>query len=95
MIEPAELVLAYSSRITGASSVAGSRPSTRLAISWFMLMLAWCSQKRCTLGRRDAEVGEVAEDHLGHHRHDFLEHLAAFLAEQLVGPAPVRLLGSG
>ena len=48
MIEPAELVLAYSSRMTGASSSSGNRPSTPLAINWFIFKLAWCSQKRRT-----------------------------------------------
>ena len=38
--DPAELVLAYSSRIFGASPGSGSRPSTRRAISSFMLILA-------------------------------------------------------
>ena len=40
MIEPAEDVLAYSSRIVGASSSVGVLPKTFLAIKSFMFWLA-------------------------------------------------------
>ena len=40
--------------------------------------------------RVDAKVGGMADDHLGDHRHHFLENLAALLDEQLVRQVPAR-----
>ena len=85
MIDPAELVFAYSSRITGASRSSGTRPSTPLAISWFIFRLAWCSQNRRTAPGSRPSARQVVADVGGHHRAHLLEHLLAALAEdQLV-----------
>ena len=48
MIDPAELVLAYSSKITGAMEGSNSRPSMVFKMYSFMLAFAWCNQKRAT-----------------------------------------------
>src|SRR3546814_3419932 len=40
------------------------------------------------VGAREPELLHLRDDHRRDHRHDFLEHLAAFLDEELVGLRP-------
>jgi hypothetical protein len=83
MIEPAEAVLANSSRITGASSALASWPSRRLPISWFIAQVGLVQPEAAHLrgqAERCAGADSMCAAAIGHH---FLEHLAAFLRKVL------------
>ena len=85
MIEPADQVLAYSSRMVGVSPGAdrGPAPSARS----FVHVDVGLVQPEALQARGSSPRSPMRDDHVGDHRHDLLEHLAALLDEQLVGLA--------
>ena len=75
--DPAEEVLAYSSRIVGDYSSLGLRPKTVLAINSFIFLLAWCSHMRFS---ESCSISKLASCYLlSNSRTNFSEDFAALL----------------
>ena len=82
MTEPAELVLAYSSRIDRRLVVVGSAAEHALGDQLVHPQVGLVQPEAPHVDRRSIPSAlEVRRDVLGHHRAHFLEHLAALLAE--------------
>ena len=86
MIEPAERGVGVVSRMMAFSSGVARGPAAcddQLVHAEVGLVQPEALQ----VVRRRCRGRPVLDDHVGDHRHDFLEHLAAFLHEQLVAGA--------